>query len=245
MAVAFVDAGLLAFRASLGVVLGANLGTTGTAWLVTLKLTRLGPVFIVLGALVSAMPSRFRPLGQAVFYFGLIFFTLDLISASLIPVRDHPVLQRTLSYAREPWMGVLLGMAVTVIVQSSTVTTGLAILLTQQGMLTVESAVPIAIGSNAGSPSTALIVSAAMSSAARAAAWANLFFNLGGVLALTPFLRPFTSWVIRLAGADSAVALAHFFFNAGMSVGLLLVLPRIAPLLERRFGLNPREENVG
>jgi phosphate:Na+ symporter len=112
-------------------------------------------------------------------------------------------------------------------------------------MLPAESAVPIAIGANAGSPSTALIVSTAMSPAARAAAWANLFFNLGGVLALTPFLRPFTSWALQAGGADNAVAFAHFVFNASMSVGFLLLLPRIAPVLERRFGLGARADNVG
>jgi Na/Pi-cotransporter len=246
MTVSFVDAGLLQFRASLGVALGAKVGTTSTAWLVAFKLTGIGPVFIVLGAIVSAIPFRYRLLGQTLFYFGLIFFALDLISASLMPLRENALMQQALSSARNPWMGVVLGALITVVFQSSSVTTGLAILLVQQGMLAPESAVPIAIGSNAGTPSTALIVSAAMSPAARATAWANLFFNVCGVLAISPFLRPFSSWVIAMAGgAGSAVALAHLLFNVGMSMAFLFTLPRVAPVFEKRFRLSAPAAPVG
>lgn len=236
MTVSFVDAGLLQFRASLGVALGAKVGTTSTAWLVAFKLTGIGPVFIVLGAVVSAIPFRYRLLGQTLFYFGLIFFALDLIAASLMPLRDNLMMQQALRSARDAWLGVLIGAGITVVFQSSSVTTGLAILLVQQGMLPPESAVPIAIGANAGTPSTALIVSAAMSRTARATAWANLFFNVCGVLAIAPFLRPFSSWVVvTTGGAGSAVALAHLLFNLGMSTAFLLLLPKVAPAFERRF----------
>jgi phosphate:Na+ symporter len=235
LAVSMVDAGLLSFVASLGVVLGANLGTTSTAWLVAFKLTGIGPIFIVIGALLSVLPWRFKLFGQSVFYFGLIFFTLELISASLGPVKGHPAIKEALAYARQPFLGVLLGMLFTVIVQSSSVTTGLAILMVQQGILPAEAAIPIAIGSNAGSPSTALIVSATMTRTARATALANLFFNFSATLVFLLFLRPFSRWVLDVAhGPGDAVALAHFLFNATMSVSFLLLLPKIAPVLERR-----------
>lgn len=83
---ALVDASAISFRASLGVLLGANVGTTATAWLVSLKLTSIGPFFIVLGALLSVLPKHLSVAGKSVFYFGLIFFALDLISAELKPV---------------------------------------------------------------------------------------------------------------------------------------------------------------
>ena len=91
LAVSLVDAGVFSFRASLGVLLGANVGTTATAWLVSFKLTGVGPVFIVLGTLLSVLPARARVAGKAVFYFGLIFLALDLISAALQPWQQEPV----------------------------------------------------------------------------------------------------------------------------------------------------------
>src|SRR5215471_8478126 len=104
---ALVDASVISFRASLGVVLGSNVGTTATAWLVSFKLTGIGPVFIVLGALLSALPVRASVLGKAVFYFGLIFFALDLISGTLKPLQEQPVFSEWLALAQAPWLGVI------------------------------------------------------------------------------------------------------------------------------------------
>jgi len=108
LAVTLVDASVISFRASLGILLGSNVGTTATAWLVSFKLTGIGPVFIVLGALISVLPVRARYIGKAVFYFGLIFFALDLISAELKPLQERPQfknglhLQRLLGQACSP-----------------------------------------------------------------------------------------------------------------------------------------------
>ncbi len=126
---ALVDASVISFRASLGVLLGSNVGTTATAWLVSLKLTDIGPFFIVLGALLSVLPKRVSVAGKAVFYFGLIFFALDLISAELTPLREQPEFVDWLALAHTPWLGLSIGLMFTAIVQSSSVTTGVAILL--------------------------------------------------------------------------------------------------------------------
>ena len=99
-----------------------------TAWLVSFKLTGIGPFFIVLGAVVSAVPTRLRVIGKAVFYFGLIFFALDLISAELKPLQNQPAFMAWMELARAPWLGVLTGLIFTALVQSSSVTTGVAIL---------------------------------------------------------------------------------------------------------------------
>ena len=131
---ALVDAGVISFRASLAVVLGSNVGTTATAWLVSFKLTGIGPFFIVLGAVVSAVPTRLRVIGKAVFYFGLIFFALDLISTELKPLQDQPAFKAWIALAQAPWLGVLTGLVFTALIQSSSVTTGVAILLVQQGV---------------------------------------------------------------------------------------------------------------
>ena len=90
LTIALVDAGILTFRSSLGVVLGANVGTTSTAWLISLRLTAIGPFFIVLGAILSPLPTRAQIFGKAAFYFGFIFFGLELVSGTLRPLTEAP-----------------------------------------------------------------------------------------------------------------------------------------------------------
>lgn len=234
LAVSLVDAGVFSFRASLGVLLGANVGTTATAWLVSFKLTGVGPIFIVLGTVLSVLPARVRVAGKAVFYFGLIFLALDLISAGLRPWQEEPVFMAWLAKAHTPWLGVLVGLVITAVVQSSSVTTGLAILLVQQGALPAEAAIPIVVGANVGSTSTALIASASMSPAARACAQANALFNVVAMLLILPFLPWFSAWVVGWAGnAGMAVAWAHLLFNLGMALTLLAAMGRLAPWLQR------------
>ena len=228
LAVALVDSGVIGFRASLGILLGANVGTTVTAWLVSFKLTGIGPFFIIAGTLLSLTPLRFRVFGKAVFYFGLIFFTLDLIAASLAPLHTHPGWQALLEWANTPWSAVLVGAVATALVQSSSVVVGLAVLLAQQGLLPAEAAISMALGSNIGTTSTALIASATMRGAAKLAALANVLFNTVMLVLLLPVLP----WIVAQAAAlvpraDLAVALTHLAFNLAMA---MLFLPMLRPL---------------
>lgn len=230
---ALVDASVISFRASLGVLLGANVGTTATAWLVSLKLTAIGPVFIVMGALLSVLPRRVSVAGKAVFYFGLIFFALDLISAELKPLRDQPAFVEWLALAQLPWMGVAIGMLFTAVVQSSSVTTGVAILMVLQGVLPAEAAIPIVVGANVGSTSTALLASVGMNFAARATAKANFLFNVVGTILFFPFLPQFSRAMVELAGDPGmAVALAHLTFNLTLALVFLLPFNWLAPRLQ-------------
>lgn len=237
LAVTLVDASVISFRASLGVLLGANVGTTATAWLVSFKLTGIGPVFIVLGALLSVLPVRAKVVGKAVFFFGLIFFALDLISAELKPLQNRESFRQWLALAETPWAGVAAGLVFTALVQSSSVTTGLAILLVQQGSLPPEAAVPIVIGANVGSTSTALIAGLGMKPVARATAIANFLFNAAGMLVFFPFLRPFSRAAVDFAANPGmAVAWAHLFFNLAVACIFLLTLSWFEPPLRRWLG---------
>jgi Na/Pi-cotransporter len=238
LAVTLVDAGVISFKASLSILLGANIGTTTTAWLVAFKLTDIGPYFIIAGALLTLLPSRWHFLGKAVFYFGLIFFALNLVSTHLKPLSDAPVFQEWLGRAEAPWLGVLVGMVFTALVQSSSVTTGLAVLLVQQGILPAVAAIPILVGSNIGTTSTALIASLGMKPVARATAAANLIFKTAGVLVFFPFLRPFSRLMVDWFGTGSmSVAWAHLIFNVVVSLPILLLLDKIEPMLSARFKL--------
>ena len=225
LTVALVDAGTISFRSSLGVLLGANVGTTSTAWLVSLKLTSIGPFFIVFGTLLSTLPSRFKMLGKVAFYFGFIFFSLEIVSFTLKPLAQNPLFTEVLSRSSTPLTGVLAGLIITAMVQSSSITTGLCILLVQQNLMPVTAAIPIVIGANIGTTVTALVASIKMQKTARRVALANLCFNTFGALIFLPFLRRFAATVVEMAGDPGmAVAWAQLIFNLSMVLAVLLML---------------------
>ena len=236
LAISLVDSGILTFQSSLGVVLGANVGTTSTAWLVSMRLTDIGPLFIVLGTILSILPWRIQMLGKAAFYFGFIFFGLDLVSGTLKPLADTPVFEDLVRRAGVPLMGVLVGVVLTALVQSSTIVTGLCIVMVQRDILTARAAIPIVIGTNIGTTLKGLLITIRMKGIARRVAIANVCFNVIGVLLLVPFLRPFASAMADLAHDPGiSVAWAQFLFNLGMTVIGLVV---IWVFHDRLVGLN-------
>ena len=225
LTVALVDSGVITFGASLSVLLGSNVGTTATAWLVSFKLTSVGPIFIVLGALVSVIPGRFSVGGKALFYFGLILFALNLVSSELEPLREQQWFVEWMTRAQKPLIGVLVGALFTALVQSSSVTTGVAIILVQQNALPAVAAIPIVLGANVGSTTTALVASRHMEAVAKATAKANFAFNLLATLIFFPFLGFYSRAAVALTDdAAMAVAWAHLGFNIAIAAVFLPVL---------------------
>jgi len=232
--VGLVAADLMSFPASLAVLLGANVGTTATAWLVSFKLTGIGPYLIVAGAVLGALPVRAAALGKSVFYLGFILFALDLISQSITPLRDNPTTLEILALSRNAYLGLLLGALATALLQSSSVTIGIGILLTQQGLLDAAQVVPIVIGANLGTTVTGLLASAGLGVPARRAAVANTLFNLLGVLVFLPLLVPFSRGVVGIVGdPQTAVAWAHLIFNLAAAALGFLLMGRVEGLSKR------------
>lgn len=240
IAVALVGSGVISFRQSLAVLFGANVGTTATAWLVAFKLTGLGPFFLAIGGVLSILPGRVRVIGKSLFYFGFIFFSLGLISQALAPVQASPALAEWLQWVANPWVGILVGMLITLLVQSSSVTTGLIIVLVQQGLMTADVAIAVVIGANLGSTGTALLASLSLSHEAKRAAVANLLFNVGGLLLWAPFIpvlaRAITTSV-EMPGM--AVATAHVLFNLSTALVFLLLLKPFAAGFDRLMPPRP------
>lgn len=223
--VALVDAGVIGFFNSLGVLVGANVGTSFTAWLVAFKLSHLGSWLLVGGMIISLFPNRTHLVGKSVFYLGLILFSLQQINAVLQPLSSDPMVLSWLSHADQLALGLLAGAIVTAIVQSSSVTTGLTIILAGQELLGLQGAVAIVIGSNLGTTSTALLASASLSAWAKKVAVANLLLNFFGLLLFLPFIGLFTH-LINSFSVDIMyqIALAHLIFNLVLAVISLLLL---------------------
>ena len=143
IAVSLVNAGVLSFKNSVSVIFGANVGTTVTAQLVAFKLTAFAPLLIIAGFLLSLLKSRVSIFGKSIFYIGFVFFSLNLISTALQPLQQEPALVSYLTEPHNVFLAILAGCLFTAVVQSSSVTTGLAIIFTQQGLLSLENAVPL------------------------------------------------------------------------------------------------------
>ena len=225
--VALVEAGTITFRGSLPVFLGANVGTTSTAWLVAIDAKFIGPFLIIISAVLSLLPGRISLFGRSILYLGVILLALQLISDAVAPLKDSTEIAEWMVYAKNPFLGLLIGMIATALLQSSSVVVGLGIIAVQQGLLTTTDVIPIVVGSNIGTTSTALFASLGMNPIARKAAQANLLFNVLGVLLILPFLGGFSSFVVETFGDnDMAVATAHLLFNLGVAaVGFLIIKP--------------------
>ncbi|PKG32657.1 Na/Pi cotransporter family protein, partial [Methanoregula sp.] len=134
--VGLVNAGIISFAASLGVIFGSNLGTTLTSQLVALNFTAFAPIFILIGFVIGLVPGKYRIFGRPIFYFGLVFFSLTLISNVMAPYRTDPQLLELMGMMDTVFLQIAFGFLVTNIFQSSSVTTGLVVLMSQNGLIT-------------------------------------------------------------------------------------------------------------
>jgi len=227
MAVGLAHSKAFSERGALAVMIGANVGTTLTAWLVAMKVVGLGPVFVTLGGLWSLIDVRpYRAYGKAVFYFGLIFLALDLIAEGLAPIAQSPHLLEWHEWLDSPVIALLFGAVLTALVQSSSVVSGLSVLLVSQALVSPFVAVWIVAGANVGTTSTALMASSVLDSVARKLALLNTVFNVLGVLLFVSVLQPVIQMILSSALTPvEQVALVHTVFNLFAALVALCGLP--------------------
>jgi phosphate:Na+ symporter len=237
IAIGLVNAGVLSFKSSVGIIFGSNIGTTVTAQLVAFKLTAFAPLFIIIGFVLSLVRSRASIFGKSIFYFGFVFFSLNLISATLAPLQNEPELINYLVKPQNPFIAILLGCLFTAVVQSSSVTTGLAIIFTQQGLLSLENAVPLIMGANIGTTATALIAMFNMDLAAKKTALSHFLFNVGGVLIFLPIFL-FYGDRLNEVKTNPAIALAnlHLVFNVAASLVFIIVITPFTRFVDLLLG---------
>jgi len=226
MLIGFVSAGLMSFRQTLGIILGADIGTTFPVQLIAFRVTDYAPVLVGVGFTIGFVASRrvMKDIGQTVLGLGLMFLGLKLILADAGALEANPLARQVIAaLAESPVMAVIFGAAVSALVASSAATIGLALALSTAGLMPLPGAVAVVVGANIGTCATALMAAMGATAEAKRVAVAHIAFKvLGGALAV-PFMGPFTDFVARTA-VDPArqIANAHTFFNIGIS---LLFLP--------------------
>jgi len=211
--VGLVNAGVLSFSHSIGVILGANIGTTITSQLVALKITNIAPYIIIIGFLITYFGRRYKSWGKPIFYFGLVFFSLSLISLYIEPVRTNPDVISIFSGITNPLTAIIAGFLFTAIVQSSSVTSALVIVIAGTGLLDFNQAFPIILGAKLGTTVTVLLVAMSLNREAKRTAVAHFLFNFLGLLIFLPFLVPFANLVAMIGGGvEQNIASAHILF---------------------------------
>ncbi len=189
LTVGLVNARLLTLRQAIGVIMGANIGTTITAYLIGFNLKDYALPIVALGALlfIFAKNKKTQLIGQAIFGFGVLFFGLTIMGDGMKPLKDLPVFTNLMiNIENNAVFGVLVGMLFTFIVQSSSATIGVLQELANQGAVTYHQAVPILFGDNIGTTVTALLAAIGASVAARRTALTHFLFNVAGTLIFLP-----------------------------------------------------------
>jgi phosphate:Na+ symporter len=223
LVVGFISAGLLTLSQSIGVILGANVGTTITAQIVAFAIYKYGLLLIAIGFFTEVLARRVRAKqwGMAIMGLGLIFFGMELMSIATGPLREWPPFLDLMQNMRSPLFSIAIGAVFTAIVQSSSATTAIVIVFASQGLISLETGIGMILGSNLGTCATAFLSTIGRPREALQAAWAHLLFNAGGVLLWLFFIPEFADVVRSFSpgsgdmGTDTPrqVANAHTLFN--------------------------------
>lgn len=219
MVVGFVNARLMTLSQAVGVIMGANIGTTVTAQLIAFRMEKYALPALGVGAALTlfAKAQRVRNVGQVIMGFGMLFLGLDLMSNALRPMRDVPAFREMLvSFADNPILGVLAGTGLTVVVQSSSASIGILQSLAAEGLITIKAALPVLFGDNIGTTITAVLSSIGASVTAKRAAGIHVVFNLIGTV-LFVIVLPFVLPIVAATSTDIVrqIANAHTIFNVG------------------------------
>ena len=239
MVVSFVNTGLMTLMQAAGVIMGANIGTTITAQMVSLDLDKIAPIFIGLGAigLLALKKKRARDISSIALGFGILFMGMGVMSSSLNPLTQSDAFRNVIYIiGNNRFLGVLAGLGMTAIVQSSSATTGILVALATTGSIDMNVALPIILGCNIGTCVTALLASAGANRTAKKAALIHLFFNVIGVVIFIPFMTPLISLIESIDPGNVArqVANAHTIFNISVTI-VLLPLAKYLVLLANKL----------
>jgi len=228
MVVGFVNAGIMSLPQAIGVIMGANIGTTITAQLVSLDVDFLAPVALGIGIVIYMFSNKpkHKNIAEILIGFGILFTGMDFMKEAVKPLAGYQgFTDMLLSFGHHPILGVLMGFAITAIVQSSSASMGMLIALASQGLIPITAALPILYGENIGTCVTSLISSIGASRNARRAAIMHLTFNvLGSMIFMFILSKPIVAIVTAIDPTDAArqIANAHTLFNI---LNVIVLLP--------------------
>ncbi len=225
MVVSFVNAGLMNLYQAAGVIFGSNIGTTITSQLVSFNLSAYAPVILLAGVLVTMFGKneKVKKFADIIIGFGVLFLGLSTMSSSMKEMREVAAVVNLLSSLKNPFMATLVGLFLTSIIQSSSVTVSIVLLLANQGLLPVEITLYIILGCNIGACSTALLASLAGKKDAKRAALIHFWFNVIGTVLLYIVLFVAKDLVVNMLWSISPNA-GRFVANAHTLIKIFQVI---------------------
>lgn len=217
MVVSFVNSGLMNLFQAAGVILGANIGTTVTGQLIAFNLSDIAPLFVIIGVVMFMFSKKqnVKKIGGVILGFGILFMGLSTMSDAMSSLRESPHMVSLLKSLTNPLAAILVGFGITAVLQSSSATVGIVILMASQGLLEFNICFFLILGCNMGSCVSALLASLGGKKDAKRAAWIHFLFNIIGSLfifiVLMFALEPIADAIMRVSGGNAgrAVANAH------------------------------------
>lgn len=244
MVVGFVNAGLMNLTQAAGVIMGANIGTTITSVLIAMNLTDIAPIALFVGVFMYLFVKKdiVKHIGKTIAGFGMLFWGLGAMSTAMEPLRDSEVFVYFITNFNNPIVGILIGIVLTAIIQSSSASIGILQALAFQGLVPINFAVYIILGQNIGTVVTALLSSMASKTNSKRTAVIHLLFNVFGTIIFL-FITAFTPYTSLLQKISSNVAVqisaAHIIFNV---VSTVIMFPFANQLIKLSCLIVPDKE---
>ena len=246
MVVSFVNSGLMNLYQAAGVIFGANIGTTVTSQLVSFNLSKIAPLFVLIGVIMVSFIKNetSKKLGDIVLGFGVLFMGLSTMSSSMGVLKESEEVVKAFMGLKNPLLAVLLGTLVTSIIQSSSVTVSIILLMATQGLLELNIVMYIILGCNIGSCATAMIAALSGKKDAKRAALIHLLFNIIGSVILFVILQISGESIIRMIQSFSADN-GRFVANAHTLIKLfqvIILFPFSSLIVKMTYLLIPGED---
>lgn len=226
LTIGLVNAGFMTLKQAIGVIMGANIGTTITAFIIGIKIENYSLLFIAIGAffIFFFKNKRMSNIGQAIFGFGALFFGLKLMGTGVSPLAELDMFtELTIKLGEQPLLGVLIGTIFTMTIQSSSAAIGLLQQLYAYGAIELKSALPVLFGDNIGTTITAVLASIGASVAARRAALTHVMFNVIGTIIVLSIFPLYYKMIAALEAnlslnPEMTLAFAHAIFNVSNTI---------------------------
>ncbi|MEA2014686.1 MAG: Na/Pi cotransporter family protein [Thermodesulfobacteriota bacterium] len=235
--IGFLNAGFMPLAAAVAIMIGANVGTTITAQLIAFKLTAIAPLFVFAGTVIflAARKDKHKNKGRALLGFGLLFMGLAMMSSAVKPLADDEAIKNIfISFSTSPFLGILTGMIVTAMLQSSSTTTGMIIAFASAGLLDLHGSVHLLFGVEIGTCITAGIASIGGSLSSKRLALGHTVFNVTGTLIMLPLIPLYLHYIPMISGDIARqIANTHTAFNVINALIFLPLVPIFVKLLNR------------
>lgn len=203
LVVGFITAGLMSMSQSIGIIMGANIGTTITAQIVAFKVTKAALLMISVGffMLFAAKSEKIKYYGGMIMGLGMIFFGMSVMSDAMKPLRDYQPFLDLMTTMKNPWIAILISAAFTGLIQSSSATTGIIIVMASQGFISLPTGIALAFGANIGTCVTAMLASIGKPREAVRAAVVHVMFNVAGVVIWFAFIPHLAQFITAISPA--------------------------------------------